>query len=268
MTAMTATALEHTTQQHALPQQIPLRRVVRVELRKMFDTRSGFWLMASIVIAAMVATVATILFAPEADLTYYTFAKAIGFPMTVILPIIAVLSITGEWSQRSGLTTFTLVPHRSRVIAAKVAASIAVGVASMLFALAVGAAGNLLGTAIAGTEQVWDVTPVRALQIMLGGLMCLLTGTMLGLLFRSSPVALVAYFVYSLLLPTVFGVLATSQQAFRDLQPWVDLNLAQGKLFEGSLTVEQWAHLGVTASIWLVLPALLALRLVTRSEVR
>jgi hypothetical protein len=32
-------------------------------------------------------------------------------PMSVILPIIAVLSVTAEWSQRSGLATFTLVPR-------------------------------------------------------------------------------------------------------------------------------------------------------------
>jgi ABC-2 type transport system permease protein len=265
---MTTVALDHPREQNAHRQQIPLWRVSRIELRKMFDTRSGFWLMASLVIAALVATAATILFAPHADLTYYTYAKAIGFPMTVILPIIAVLSITGEWSQRSGLTTFTLVPHRNRVILAKVVASVTVGAASMLFALAVGVVGNLVGTAITGTEQVWDVTVVRALQIVLGGLLCLLTGTMLGLLFRSSPVAMVAYFVYSLLLPTVLGVLATSQKTFRDVQPWVDLNLTQGQLFERSLTAEQWAHLGVTASIWLFLPTLVALRLVSRSEVR
>ena len=86
----------------------------------MFDTRSGFWLMSSIVITGLLTTVGTIAFAPDADLTYYTFAKAIGFPMTVVLPMIAILSITGEWSQRSGLTTFTLVPHRGRVIRAKV----------------------------------------------------------------------------------------------------------------------------------------------------
>ena len=265
---MTTIALERPRQQQVEHQRIPLWRVSRVELRKMFDTRSGFWLMASIVIAALVATAAVILFEPAAGLTYYTYAKAIGFPMTVILPIIAVLSITGEWSQRTGLTTFTLVPHRNRVIAAKVLASVTVGAASMLFALAVGAAGTLVGTAITGTDPVWDVTVARALQIVLGGLMCLLTGTMLGLLFRSSPIALVAYFVYSLLLPTVFGVLATTQNTFRDIRPWVDLNLTQGLLFDSSLTVEQWAHLGVTASIWLVLPALLALHLVTRSEVR
>ena len=265
---MTTIALDTVQEERAVVQRVPLSRVTRVELRKMFDTRSGFWLMASIVIAALVSTVATILFAPESDLTYYTFAKAIGFPMTVILPIIAVLSITGEWSQRSGLTTFTLVPHRSRVILAKVIASVTVGVASMLFALAIGVVGNLVGTTMAGTDLVWDVSVAHAVDIVIGSLLCLLTGTMLGLLFRSSPVALVAYFVYALLVPTVSGLLATSQQGYRDLQPWVDLNYAQSFLFEGTLTGAQWAHLAVTVTVWLALPAMIALRLVTRSEVK
>jgi ABC-type transport system involved in multi-copper enzyme maturation permease subunit len=247
---------------------VPLSRVVQVELRKMFDTRSGFWLMGSIVIAGLLSTVATILFAPDADLTYYTFAKAIGFPMTVILPIIAVLSITGEWSQRTGLTTFTLVPDRNRVILAKVVASLTVGAAAMLFALAIGVAGNLVGTAIAGTDLVWDVSFVHGLDIVLGSLLCLLTGTMLGILFRSSPVALVAYFVYSLLLPTVSGLLAASQDGYRDVRPWVDLNLAQSWLFEGTLTGAQWAHLAVAVAIWLAVPAVIGLRVVTRSEVK
>ena len=55
------------------------------------STRSGFWLIASIAITGLIATIATIAFAPDADLTYYTFAKAIGFPITVILPMVALL---------------------------------------------------------------------------------------------------------------------------------------------------------------------------------
>jgi ABC-type transport system involved in multi-copper enzyme maturation permease subunit len=265
---MTTIALEPARQQRAAVAEVPLSRVTRVELRKMFDTRSGFWLMASIVIAAVLSTVGTILLAPDSALTYYTFAKAVGFPMTVILPIIAVLSITGEWSQRSGLTTFTLVPRRNRVILAKVIASVTVGVAAMVVALAIGVLGNVVGTAIAGTDLVWDVSFLHGVDIVLGSLLCLLTGTMLGILFRSSPVALVAYFVYSLLLPTVSGLLASSQDSYRDLQPWVDLNYAQSALFEGTLTGEQWAHLAVTATVWLILPALVAIRLVLRSEVK
>jgi hypothetical protein len=188
--------------------------------------------------------------------------------MTVVLPMIAILSITGEWSQRSGLTTFTLVPDRSRVIRAKVITSIGVGVAAMLFAFAIGAVGNVAGSAVAGTDLVWDVTVAEGLNIVLGSLLCLLTGTMLGMLIRSSAGALVGYFLYALLLPTVAGYLATSQEWFRDLQPWVDLNLAQAALFEGTLTGEQWANVAVTTAIWLVLPAVVGLRLVMRSEVK
>ena len=247
---------------------IPLSRVLGVELRKMFDTRAGIWLMASILIAALVSTVATISFAPDADLTYYTFAKAIGFPMTVILPIIAILAITAEWSQRTGLTTFTLVPRRGQVITAKVIASVAVGAVSMLIAFAFGVAGNLVGPTIRGTDRVWDVSFLHGVDIILGSLISLLLGTMLGILFRSSPVALVSYFIVSFLLPTVLGLLAANNAGFRDAQQWVDLNDAQSFLFEGTLGAAEWAHLAVATTLWLVLPALLGLRLVMRSEVK
>src|SRR5688500_7416497 len=116
---MTAVAVEAPSQARAAHARVPLSRVTAVELRKMFDTRSGFWLMASIAIASVLATVAVILFAPDDELTHSTFGSAIGFPMAVILPLIALLSVTSEWSQRSGLTTFTLVPNRGRVILAK-----------------------------------------------------------------------------------------------------------------------------------------------------
>ena len=89
MTTITVDTVRDRTRRASEP--VPLSAIIAVELRKMFDTRSGFWLMASIVITALLTTSATIAFAPDADLTYYTFAKAIGFPMTVILPIIAIL---------------------------------------------------------------------------------------------------------------------------------------------------------------------------------
>jgi hypothetical protein len=246
---------------------IPLRRVVRVELRKMFDTRSGFWLIASIGITGLIATIATVAFAPDQDLTYYTFAKAIGFPITVILPMVALLSITSEWSQRSGLTTFTYVPDRRLVILAKTLSSITIAIASMLFAFAIGALGTVVGSAIAGVPEVWDVSLGHALTILLGNLTCLLTGTMLGMLLRSSAGGLVTYFVITLLVPTVSGLLAASQEWFAKVQPWVDLDLARSFLFDGMHTGAQWAHLATAVAVWIVLPGLLGLRLVMRSEV-
>ena len=247
---------------------IPLARVAGVELRKMFDTRSGFWLMASIAITAVLATGAVILFAPDADLTYETFATAIGFPIAVILPMVAILSVTGEWSQRTGLTTFTLVPHRERVITAKLLVAVGVGVVSMVVAGVIGALGNVLGTAITGTDTIWNVSAVEFSYIVLANVLGMLIGFMLGVLIRNSPGAIVGYFVYSFLLPTLSMLLAANAQWFKDLQLWVDFNFAQGALFEGDMTGEAWAQLGTAGSLWLVLPLAVGLALVMRSEVK
>ena len=95
--------------------------------------------------------------APDEQFTYSTFTLAIGYPMSVILPIIAVLSVTAEWTQRSGLTTFTLVPHRGRVVLAKAHRHACWSPAAPCsVAFAVGALGNLAGTAIHGLPAVWD----------------------------------------------------------------------------------------------------------------
>jgi hypothetical protein len=265
---MTATTIDApaTRERRTKIAPIPLRRVVRVELRKMFNTRSGFWLIASIAITGLIATIATIAFAPDKDITYYNFAKAVGFPITVILPMVALLAITSEWSQRSGLTTFTYVSSRRRVVYAKTLSAGIVAVASMVFAFAVGALGNVAGSTIAGTPTVWDLAVGHALTIVLGNLVSLSIGTMLGMLLRSSAGGLVTYFVLVLLVPNLSGLLATSQGWYVDVQPWVDLPFAQTYLFEGMHTGAQWAHVASTVAIWIVVPGLIGLRRVMRSE--
>jgi ABC-2 type transport system permease protein len=245
-------------------------RVTRVELRKMFNTRSGFWLIASIAISAVLATAGVILWAADDQLTYSTFATAIRFPVVVILPLIAILSVTSEWSQRTGLTTFTLVPDRGRIIAAKAISSVLIAVAAMVLTFAVGALGNLASAAVTGTTLVWDVTWTQCLYYVLGMILSLLIGFMLGVLIRSSTGAIVAYFVLTFVLPTIFGLLAESQRWFRDLQPWVDVQFAQSGLFvfDQALTGEQWANIAVTGLAWLLVPLAIGLGFVVRAEVK
>lgn len=247
---------------------IPLTRLISVELRKMFDTRAGFWMMASILITAVIATGSVILFAPDSAITYDNFAAAIGVPITIILPMIAILSVTSEWSQRSGLTSFTLVPHRGRVIFAKAISAIAVGVVSILVACGVGAVGNIIGSSITGLDAVWNVDFATIGTIMLANVLGMMIGFMLGVLLRNSAAAIVGYFVFSLVLPGLFELLSAFQEWFRDLRPWVDFNWAQGALFEGGLSGEQWAQLGVTSIIWLVVPMVVGVFMVLRSEVK
>jgi len=247
---------------------IPMRTVMGVELRKMFDTRSGFWLMASIVILATIATGAVILFAPNADITYDNFAGAIGIPMTIVLPIIAALSITSEWSQRTGLTTFTMVPSRSRVVLAKLLDTVLVGIASILVALAVGALGNVVGSQLAGVPTTWDMTVSDVVYILAGNGLGLLMGFTLGVLFRNSAAAIVGYFVYAMVLPTLSALLAGAQGWYADAQPWVDFQWNQTGLFDGGYGPTEWAQLAVTGTIWLLLPLAFGLWRVLRSEVK
>src|SRR3954470_22988651 len=266
MTAVTAGAVPIRRAVHP----VPLTRITAVELRKMFDTRSGFWLIASIAISAVLAAAGVILFAADDELTYSTFATAIRFPVVIILPLVAILAVTSEWSQRTGLTTFTLVPHRGRIITAKAISSVIIAIAAMVLAFAVGALGNLLGAALRGSALVWDVSVTQCLYYVLGMVLSLLTGFALGVLFRASTGALVAYFIWTFLVPTVFGLLAQSQHWFHQLQPWVDIQFAQAGLFvfAHALTGREWAQIAVTGITWLLIPLLIGLLLVMRTEVK
>jgi hypothetical protein len=247
---------------------IPTTRLVRVELRKMFDTRSGFWLLVSIGVLSVVAAGSVLVVAPDSDITYETFTRATGFPMSVILPVIAILAVTSEWSQRSGLSTFTLVPNRGRVIGAKAVATLLVGVGSMVVAFAAGAVANLAGSALAGVDTVWNVPLSTAPQIVLGNLVGMAVGFTLGVVLRNSAAAIVGYFVVSLVMPGILLLLAQVRAWFEDLQPWVDWNETQVVLFEGGTnTGEEWAMLVSTTMIWVVLPLLAGLLSLRRSEV-
>jgi len=271
---MTATIVPPDTTTEAAPvrrtaRPIPTTRLVKVELRKMFNTRSGFWILISIGVLSVIATGAVIIFAPDSAVTYESFTSAIGLPMSVILPMIAILAVTSEWSQRSGLTTFTLVPSRGRVIGTKAIATVLVGLASMAVALAVGALGNLAGSALAGVDTVWDVSLSTALQIVLGDLVGMAIGFTLGVVLRASAPAIVGYFVVSFVLPGVLALLALVREWFLDLQPWIDWNYTQAELFYGHTnTGKEWAMLGSTTMIWIVIPLVVGLLFLRRSEVK
>lgn len=247
---------------------IPMSRLVSVELRKSLDTRSGFWLLMSVGILALIATVSVIIWAPDSALTFETFSSAIGIPMAVILPMIAILSVTSEWSQRTGLTTFTLVPDRGRVIGAKAIGALVIGVVSMFVALGVGALGNIVGTAIAGVETTWGVSVPEFSMIILANVIGMTIGFMLGVVMRSSAAAIVGYFVYSFVMPGLLELLAATQGWFADIRAWVDLNYSTTVLFETVPTAEQWANLATAGALWLLLPLSIGLTMVLRSEVK
>jgi ABC-2 type transport system permease protein len=260
------TAARRTNQR--TPTRVPLSRLVAVELRKNFDTRSGRWLLASLGLAALLTTGAIIAWAPVNQLSYSEFTLAIGVPMTIILPIIAALSVTSEWTQRSGLATFTLVPHRGRVMLSKAIAAVLVTIPATGAAFGVGALGNVAGAAMADVPAVWNQSIVEVGSFALGQTLLLLVGFVLGALIRNSSGAIVAYMLYGFVAPGLLAFLAFSQDWFADARPWVDAKYSQDALLRGDLTGDGWSHLVVTSLVWLALPMVVAVANVLRSEVK
>jgi hypothetical protein len=248
---------------------IPLARIISVELRKSFDTRSGFWLVASIGIAALLTSGAVIAWAPTSELAYSQFTLAIGVPISIILPVIATLSVTSEWSQRSGLATFTLVPHRGRVLLAKALASLLVAAASTVTAFAVGAGANLVGSAMAGSPTIWDQTIADVGCFALANTLLMMVGFTLGALIRNSAGAIVSFMIYAFVAPGLLAFLAFDQRWFHDARPWVDAKYNQDMLLRGDgLTAQTWTHLAATTVAWVILPMVAGVVHLLRSEVK
>ena len=75
--------------------------------------------------------------------------------------------------------------------------------------------GNLVGIGHHRRRPVWDICSGTLLTIVLANVLGMLVGFMLGVVIRNSAGAIVAYFVYSLLLPTLSMLLAAQPGVVR-----------------------------------------------------
>ena len=106
---------------------IPFPRLVRVEWAKATDTRAARWLLALVALSTAGMMLAPVLAPTSFDQTYASYLGVAALAVSILLPVVAILMLTGEWSQRSVFTTFTQEPRRIRVVNAKLAASLVLG---------------------------------------------------------------------------------------------------------------------------------------------
>ncbi len=220
-------------------------RLTAVELRKMVDTRAGFWLSAGVV-AAIVVVVVIAMFTGPADV--HTLARTLRFalqPAAFLLPVTGILLVTGEFSQRTAMTTFTLVPSRGRILAAKLAAGLVVSVAALAVCLAV----SLVAVAI-GTGTVGGLPAVMIPQALVFLATAMITGIAFGSALLISAPAIVAY----LLLPTVWTALASSIHALSGVARWLDQGDTLSPMARAPLSATEWAHALATLAVWMALP--------------
>ena len=246
---------------------IPWTRLVRIEMRKMVDTRAGFWLVLGIVIISALITGAMLIWGDPRNLTFGQMFGVMNIPTGVLLPVLAILLVTSERSQRTGLVTYTLEPRRSRVVSAKLATSVVYAVAAVLVALAFGAVGTLLAGAFHGDiANQWDMTWAGLRNSGMLQLIALLEGFGFAMIIMNSAAAIVGFFA----LPTVWTIISSIVPWMHEhIEPWASLSFAERPFQSGNSVVGQgWAHLGAAVAIWVLLPLLIGLWRLARSEVK
>lgn len=249
---------------------LPFSRLVRVEMRKSFDTRAGRWLLISmgLLTALVMGIQLAVVVAQDLTVGYRDFMTATSFSIALLLPVLGILLLTSEWGQRTAMVTFTLEPRRPRVILAKLLVGTILAVVAVIVALALGAVANLLYGAFAGVSPAWDMSALLVLSFLLLQVLGILTGFALAALLLNSAGAIVIYMVYSFVLPGLFELGANLIGWFSDLRPWIDFNAAQNPLIEATMSGQDWAHFATSGLLWLVLPLTIGIWRVLRAEVK
>lgn len=223
---MTATTTTTAAPQAALPAapRIPFSRIVSVELRKSLDTRAGAFLMVATVLITLVPVGWQLTHLTDGVPDYDLWVSTARGGVVLFLPVLGILAMTSEWTQRTALTTFTLVPRRGRVLAAKLAAALVLGTAVMLFVLGVAAAALLAASGLEGTTPAWG----DAASVVGGSLVTSALNVVMGAAFGAAIAQSAAAITVFLVAPTLWQVAGTA--LLGDDAQWLDVFQAFGRL--------------------------------------
>jgi ABC-type transport system involved in multi-copper enzyme maturation permease subunit len=254
---MTTTALP-TSSTIAAPFRLRWSTLLGVELRKTVDTRSGRALLATtfgLVAAVLAWKVTHSDVAPAFD----NYSRGTATFVAFVMPLVGLLSITSEWTQRTALTTFTLAPRRLPVLAAKYVSALVLALAVLVVGLVLALGATALAGALHGPADFTDLA-VHARGAVAMVLLQVTMGCAFGALAANTPVALSTF----LLAPTVWATVSTS--LLGSAAPWLDVFSAYERLSSAHPATELAQTLTAIA-VWVVVPAAIGLWQAMRREV-
>jgi ABC-type transport system involved in multi-copper enzyme maturation permease subunit len=243
----------------AEPRPLRFATLASVEFRKMTDTRSGRWLIATIltiVTGVLIWKVAH----PSIQPAFDNYSDVSAVFVAFLAPLIGLLAITSEWTQRTALTTFTLAPRRMPVIAAKYVASIVLTLGLLAVSVLLAGGFTLLGGAIHG-GGTFDGLPT---EVRSDAIIVFLQVTMamaFGLLAVQTPLAITAF----LIAPTAWA--AFSSNVLKGASPWFDVFSAYDRL-ASSQPLEHFGQTLSAVTLWVLLPSAFGLVRSLRREVK
>lgn len=195
--------------------------LVRAELRKLTTTKLWLWMLVLGLAMVGATTSAAIAFAEPGPLGLDTAAGqstvfAQGTATLVVVGILGIIAVTGEFAHQTATATFLATPRRGRVIAAKLATYALAG-------LGYAAACTVVVLAVAlpwlAAKDVEVVLSGADLARTLGGVavevaLYAVLGVAVGCLVRNQIAAIVGFVVYIFVVgPILSGVKATSEVA-------------------------------------------------------
>jgi ABC-2 type transport system permease protein len=235
-------------------------RVTAVEVRKAVDTRSGFWVPIAVALLTVLVAVLESALQQGENGTFLQVIHSCATPGYLLLPVMGVLLICGEWTQRTTLSTFTLVPQRGRVIAAKVAAGVIISTVGLLLVLVCTlVCASLFGKAVGGTGSLpWQVIGQTWVYLVAAMVMGLAFGAAILL---SAP-AIVAF----LLLPIVWDAIL-SIRGLNGIGNWLDSSNTLEPLSQYALSATEWAHVGTTLAAFIGIPLAIGAFRLSRGDI-
>ncbi len=238
-----------------------LLTVVSVEFRKSIDTRAGRWVLLSVMALVALTQLWGIWRSREYPVILTEFADFAGIPISLILPVIGILAMTSEWSQRTALTTFTLLPRRlpvlmAKVIAALILVSLVLALAAVLVVSAVA-----IGGLVSDTPVNWSMPGKVGAGIIVNNFLNVLMALGFGALLPVTGVALTSFFVA----PTLLSFLTAT--ILKERGEWIDVFGAFTRIAEFDIGNKGGQTL-VSLLVWIAVPLSLGLFRSVRREVK
>lgn len=253
---------------------IPFWRQVRVEFRKSYDTRAGMWMLIAIgIVVSIVELFVLVVTLVQDSRVWFSDFAMIGFGVTsLLLPVLAIMLVTSEWSQRGAMVSFALEPRRVRVVLAKWVVAIVWVAVTMVAMVVVAAVLTTICSLVHPESTQWTGSSGDAPSFWLSAVDQVLTMTIgfaFGALLLNTPAAIVLFFVYWYALPGVMALLGAIRPWIDHVLSWLNFRLAMSDVTDGDpFTHPEWGKVLTSALLWIVLPLGLGIWRILRAEVK
>jgi hypothetical protein len=225
----------------------PLAVAVRVESRKLVDTRSARCLLFAMILIGLtlIALAAGLPIERGGVLDVPVLLMGLALPGAIVAPLLAILSVTSDWQYKDVMTFYALQPRRLVILGAKY-------IAVTLFATAVMAAicllAVLVAVVLAGFSRV-DVVYTGLGQGLWYATCAVLIGSISGAAvasaLMSTPLAVVVVLIQSTVADLLIGLVPNIPTAY------VRSSTFSNFLSEGGETLPALS----SAVIWILVPA-------------